>query len=277
MFDFDIFWKGWQALLSGQSPYTVPLFYSTPAFALLLSPLGLLPEIPAFIVWTLAQLSALVVMARRASLRLVLYLPVAFAVWMGQVDLLVLLAGWKGGWVGLALTTLKPQLALWLLPWKFYEWHRQGRRAEIWKCLALAAGLNLLPVVVWPALLPDFLRAGPSLWTYSEHASSLFGLAAWLPLPVPVSFALVVFLGAAAWWVIKPYPRDYWSFAALFNPVSNIYSLVVVLESVDWVAVALSWLLLPVALSTYSGAPWALIPVYLIARARVQSSRRTQS
>ena len=268
MFDFDIFWKGWQAVLHGQSPYTVALFYSTPAFAVLLSPLGLLPEIPAFIVWTVMQLTALVVTAKRAALRLVVYLPVTFAVWMGQADILILLAGWKGGWVGLALATLKPQLALWLLPWKFYEWHQQGRRADIWKCLGLAAVLNVLPVALWPDLLSGFLQAGPSLWSYSEHASSLFGLAAWLPLPVPVSFGLVALLGGIVWWALKPYPRDYWSFVALFNPVSNVYSLSVLMQSVDWIAVALSWLLLPVALWTYSGAPWALVPVYLMARSR---------
>jgi hypothetical protein len=52
----------------------------------------------------------------------------------------------------------------------------------------------------------------------------------------------------------------------MFNPVANIYSLTLVINSIDLIAILLSWLLLPVSLTLHTGLPWALVPIYLVIR-----------
>ncbi|MEK7327571.1 MAG: hypothetical protein AAB217_20190, partial [Chloroflexota bacterium] len=66
-------------MLAGQSPYTVDGFYSPFPFAWLMIPFGLLPFRTALSLWTALNLASLIVLAKRDTFKLMLFLPVAFA------------------------------------------------------------------------------------------------------------------------------------------------------------------------------------------------------
>lgn len=267
-FDFRTFWEAARALLSGISPYTIHDFISPLPFAWLMAPFGLLPYAWAYGLWTLLNLAALVRLAGRRAPQLLLFLPVLFALWVGQVDLLMLAAGLTGGWVGLAFTTLKPQLAIWLIPWVGYGWWRSGQRRKLLYTLGGAAVLYGLPYLVQPQAWQQWRiasNASGSLVGYAEHSASFFGLAALLPISPTLSVALIAAVGAAAALWLRPLQAQrFWPFMALFNPISNIYSQCVLHPLVDWPAVLLSWLMLPLSLYLHTGLPWVVVPLYLL-------------
>jgi hypothetical protein len=270
-YDFAIFWEAARALLAGHSPYSVPGFFSPLPFLLPVLPLALLPYWAAFSVWTVFNLAALALVARRHALRALLFLPVLFSLWVGQVDLIIIALAFTGTWWGLALAALKPQLAVWLIPFFVLGWWRAGHKTSIVRMLSTAAALYTVPTVLDPSWWTAWLEATPSVLRYSEHASSLFGISALLQptIPLIVSFGAVSILGGAVFFKVRPLSdRRYWSWAALFNPLANVYSQCILVPQADWIALALSWLLLPLSLHWHTGLPWAVVPVYLLWRTR---------
>jgi hypothetical protein len=266
-YDFDFFWRAARAIFEGHSPYAVEGFFSPLPFAWAMLPFGLLPFQAAFSAWTVLSVVGLVVLTKRNALKAMLFLPVVFGLWVGQVDLVILWGGLRGGWLGLALTTLKPQLAIWLIPYTFGQWWRAGERKKILYTMLTVLVLYGVPTVVWPAWWSAWLANSPSIFVYAEHASSLFGAAALIALPVEVSFLGVVAIAAISLFWLKPFSEArYWPYAAIFNPVSNIYSLCLLVRNIDWMAVAASWALLPLALWLHTGLPWALVPACLLLR-----------
>lgn len=270
-YDFAIFWEGAGAVLSGQSPYSIPGYYPIPPFAIATAPIGLLPRTPAFILWSVVNIAALASIARRKTPIALLYLPVFFGIWVGQVDLIILALGFTGSWIGVALTALKPQLAVWLIPFYVIAWSRSGQTRRLIPAMAAVTAIYGIPTILWPSWWAQWTAATPSMLEYAQHASSAFGLSALLQelLPPQLSILLVAILGAAIFSVVRPWTDSrYWSWAAIFNPLANIYSLCIVLQEADWISYALSWLLLPVALYLHTGFPWVLVPVYLLWKQR---------
>ncbi len=270
-YDFAIFWNAARVFISGRSPYIVQGFYSPLPFLLTMVPLGLLPYAVAFFVWTVFNILALVTLAKRHALRALLFLPVFFALWVGQVDLIIVALSFSGTWWGVALTTLKPQLAIWLVPIFVVEWWKAGKVLTIIKMASAAVLLYILPSILQPGWWLAWLSATPSILQYAKHASSLFGISAVLdpPIPIVISFLAIVCYAILSFIVIRPHTRsEYLSWVATINPLANIYSQCLLVFQVDWIAVALSWLLVPLTLYFHTGLPWALVPLYLLWRAR---------
>ncbi len=270
-YDFAIFWEAARAFIAGESPYVVQGFFSPLPFLMPIVPLALLPYAVAFVVWTVLNFLALVTLTRRRTLRALLMLPVLFALWVGQVDLIIIALAFSGTWWGVALATLKPQLAMWLVPFFAVSWWRAGKRATLLKMLSTVILIYLLPTILQPRWWTAWLSATPPILQYAEHASSLFGISALLdpPIPIALSFAAIACAAAVTFISIRPYPRsEYWCWAATFNPLANIYSQCILVTQADWTAVALSWLLLPLSLYLHTGLPWAIVPLYLFWRAR---------
>jgi len=254
-YDFNIYYTAARAALLGLSPYSVPEFFSPPALAYLLAPLALLPRWLAFGLWTLGSLAALVLLARRRLHLALLFLPVWFHFYVGQIDLMILALGLLGGWPGLALATLKPQWAVFL-----FLFHRRDPRRIVYA--TLAAGLLHVPTL---PLFPEWRASTPSFVDYADTASSLYGIASLFPYPV-LALALVSVVGMVAFF----YQSDYWRWVATFNPLANIYSLAVLVPSLTWRAVVVSWLALPLSLYLHTGLPFVLIPLsYFIPAPRI--------
>ena len=76
-------------------------------------------------------------------------------------------------------------------------------------------------------------------------------------------------LAVASFIVLRPgTPSRFWQFVGLFNPVANVYSLVVLFDQADWVVIIAGVLALPLSLVTRTNTVWALIPLYLTLKDR---------
>lgn len=177
------------------------------------------------------------------------------------------MAGFSGNCVGVALTSLKPQLAIWIIPYTFGKWWYSDQRKKIVYTSLAIFSFYFIPSLVWSGWWQAWLTNTPSIFKYAEHAASMFGAAALISLPIKLSFCLIATLAIFSLILLKPFSDEkFWNWIAIFNPVSNIYSLCVVIRNIDWIAVGASWLLLPVALTLHTGLPWVVVPVYLLSR-----------
>ena len=279
-YDFAIFWEAGRAFIAGQSPYSVEGFFSPLPFLIAVLPIVILPYGVAFALWTVLNLAALARLARQRKFIAALFLPALFALWVGQADVGIVALAFTGTWWGVALSTLKPQLAAWLVPFFIASWWRAGDKRAIIKMVSTALVLYGVPTVLYPTWWEAWFRSTPSVLQYSEHASSLFGISALLApaVPLPLSFAVLVVVGVVAFLALRPFSNSqYWSYAALFNPLANIYSQCLLIPQADWIAIALSWLLLPLALYLHTGLPWAVVPLYLLWRARRSPSKSLEA
>lgn len=269
-FDFHFFWSAAQQLLHGGSPYAVGGFFSPFPLALLLAPLALLPFLPAYALWTLLKLWLLArATSRIGFLKALLFFPVAFDLQQGQIDLLVFALALRLDWLGAALSSLRPQLAIWIIPFCAWQWWKDGRYDQFWKTLAGIGALYGLSTLIQPGWWQEWLGALAVARQYNEQSASLFGLATVLPLDPGLSFLLIALAAVAAFALVRPRAaRTYWQLVAMFNPVANAYSLVVLFDQADWVAIGLAFCALPLSLVTRTNAAWAIVPLYLLAKDR---------
>lgn len=272
-YDFNIFWLAGRALLAGQSPYSITGFYSPLPFAWLMVPFALLPLYPAFVIWTVLNLIAFVALTRKRAMFFLLFLPVIFHLWVGQVDLLILASGLLGGWLGVAFTTLKPQLAFWIIPYVIIRDRKSNERRKLFITGLIIGFIYGLSWLIDPGWVAAWQANTVSLLEYAAHASSLFGAMALMPIPWRISFLIIAFIGLVAGIWMKRKGTDYWLIAAIFNPLANIYSLTMILNSIDLIAIILSWLLIPVSLVLHTGLPWVLVPIYLVIKQKYLLSK----
>ena len=263
-YDFAFYWLAARSIVAGHSPYLIDGFMSPPPFAIIMVPLGLISFDTAWWIWTLINVVSLVVLAKKQSLKALLFLPVAFAIFVGQMDLPILALGLYGGWMGLALTALKPQLAVWIIPFVFYRWWREGKIKDIVLTIASLSFLYGLPLLLVPSWWTEWRNNSPSIFQYAEHASSLYGISALTSFPV-ISFFVIALLSGVIFVVWHPVsPRQFWCFVALFNPVSNAYSLCVLIDQLDWVSIVLSWIALILSSYVHTGLSFIIIPIYML-------------
>lgn len=125
--DFDIFYNAGMAVRAGQSPYTVPDFYSPAWLAVLFAPLSALPREIAYRLYAAVTMLGFPyalwrLSGRQSAATLIACSLTPFTLIMmrlGNVDWLVLLGAALPAPIGLWLVLLKPQMgialaALWL-------------------------------------------------------------------------------------------------------------------------------------------------------------------
>ncbi len=267
-FDFRIYWQAAEAILHGQTPYLIGGFFSPYPLALLLLPFALLPFVPAYSLWTLLNLLLLARAGDRwRFVKALLFFPVAFDLLQGQFDLLIFLLAMRLDWLGVALSTVRPQLAIWIIPFALWHWRNAKQYDHFWKSALAVVTLFGMSAVIHPAWWSEWLHVPSVFWQYNQQSASLFGLAAILPLPHIIVFVVIAALALICFILLRPSnARAFWQWVALFNPVANVYSLVVLFDQVDWVAIALGFVALPLSLVAHTNAVWGLIPLYLIAK-----------
>lgn len=232
-FDFSIFCQAARALLQGASPYTVPGFISPLPLAVLFVPFALLGPLgyPSYLALSLY----LVYRSSRVFLPALLSFPVAFCLFVGQVDMLIALPVFLCGPAWLFLLVAKPQLAF-ILPWYL---------ARPTKDLAVAAGLAaalLLTCFViqpgwvgqWLASLSDYDHASNLNWFFDARA--LFFMAA----------LLAAFMGAR---------YHAWVAGYLLAPITNIYTASIFAPWLSWKGCALTWIAILLVGDIHHGAP----------------------
>jgi hypothetical protein len=204
--DFSVFWQIGQAVLQGQSPYTVEFSRYPPAAAFLFVIFALLPYSVSFALWSGMNIVLTLHGLRRMhlgrfGLLWLLYTPLIFNFLTGQLDVLFwwaalsLEAGetpstWKSwkAWVPAlagAFLTLKPQLAMVVLPWYALRWLRYQRGLVV-RWVGLCAVLHLLPLWYDPMIYSQWLEALRGVSEMKSGVSAgifafgLLGLPTWL-------------------------------------------------------------------------------------------------
>lgn len=194
----------------------------------------------------------------------------AFDLAQGQVDLFVFLIAMKGHWLGVLLSVLRPQLAIWIIPFWAWNWWKAKQYDAFWKSALGAVVLCGASTIIEPSWWANWYNALKVAWQYNEQSASLFGLTQVLPLPHITTFAGISILAGFSFALLRPRsPHAFWQWVALFNPVANIYSLSILFNQADWIVITLSLLALPISLFIHTNAIWAIIPIYLILKDRL--------
>lgn len=260
--------SGGAALLRGQPLYVGTEWYYPAPLAIFYALLALLPFWLAYGLVFAANLTALYAITGRRALVWLAYVPVAFLLLEGQNDLWFLLlersltSGRRSALLA-ALVTLKPQLAVILLPWHLYRWWKTDRRTLVWFA-AFVASLWLVP---WhqEAWLSQIARSpdrgqSPSLWG--------------LGLPLAITLALVAIL------LVTSRGRDRWlASLQLSSPVGLLYNCVVLVETAParWL-IPLSWALWVIGSRWAMPALFAGLPLAVVGwQAWVKMKERRQS
>jgi hypothetical protein len=269
-FDLGFFLTAANAILHGQSPYGIGGFFSPYPLALLLVPLVLLPFWAAYCVWTGLNLFLVARSGNRWQfLNAISFFPVIFDLKQGQLDLLIFAIATRINWVGAVVSTLRPQLGIWIIPFLAWTWWKDKRYDQFWKSALGVVVLFGVSTLIDPGWWTNWFNAPSVAWQYNEQSTSLFGLAKVLPFSHQAVFIAVAIMAVLSFAVLRPLTaRAYWQWVALFNPVAHIYSLVILFNQVDWVVIILGLLAVPLSQVFQTNAVWTLIPLYLIIKDR---------
>lgn len=264
--DFGVYWNVGRAILTGHDPYAVFGSFYPPAATILFAIFALVPFALAYGIWTFGNLIFLArtVGIRKAPIWLLFY-PVLFVIAAGQIDLaLVALAtflprkDWKSV-AAAALITLKPQVALLLLPFWLIQWLVADRRRLV-AFVGATALVQGWPLLVNPTLYGRWLdrifvygggaaRAGasPGIWSLPVGGTIIAAAAGSL-----VIGAIVASLRKREWLAR--------SALVLSTPTGHAYDAVALVGSAPaWLLIPLSWLALVAAHAVGSFAPLAVI------------------
>lgn len=225
-FGFD-FWDIWQfgrAALSGLDPWALKeSFYPPAAVYFLFAHWALVPMAFGFALLTAESVIALVISAGRKALPLLLFFPVIASLAQGQISLLflpliVLLP--RKNWASVAaacLLTIKPQIAITVLPWYFVRWLRDDRKLAAGFVLGSLA-LHLSPLIINPSAMAHWI-ASMSAAT-ANKTSMAAGLWQFdLPLPFMILAAGASFLIA----ILQPDEKTARAITTFFNPILSYY------------------------------------------------------
>ncbi len=269
-FDFSFFWRAANAILHGQSPYSIGGFFSPYPLALLLLPFAFLPFATAYGLWTGLKLLLLAKSGKRwGFIKAILFLPVAFDLLQGQLDLLIFILAIRSNWLGVVMSTVRPQLAIWIVPFSAWNWWKSKKHDQFWKAASGALILYGASTLLEPDWWAKWSNAPKVAWQYNAQSASLFGLAKVLPFSHTAVSIGISILAIFSFVLLRPRtPRAFWQWVSLFNPIANIYSLAILFDQVDWAVILLSWLALPLSQAMHTNAVWALLPLYLILKNR---------
>lgn len=262
-FDYIMFYNAIQMMQVGYSPYQFLGFISPFPFALFFYPFGLLPFWIGFGLFTLLNLSILVYITKWNVFKVILFSPITFCLWVGNIDIIVVGLAFTNTWWGVALSSLKPQLAIWIIPYYFYTWFKNRE----WQKLQLSCASILLiysiPTIFNPDWIGEWRSVTPSILHYATHASSIFGSISFLPDNIVAQSILFVTIALLTLpMMLYSNKTNYWNIMAMFNPVSNLYSLSILMNKVDFTSILMSWALIPFALYLHTGLPFVFIPIY---------------
>jgi hypothetical protein len=267
-YDFHIFYLAGQAVLTGNSPYSIPGFISPFPLAIVFSTIAWMPEPIAYSFYVSLCLFLLVKVVGRKFYWPLLSFPVFFNFFVGQVDLpLGLLAAILGTW-SLPFLIIKPQVAIVLSPWII----RRSNHKDIILVLTIVLAFISLSFLIRPTWLIEWLEIVPTLSNYSRRDANLY----WLVPTSLKSISMIIGLIIAIPLGLKTNKRrDSWSILHLFGPITNIYSVSILVEWIGPTEVFLSWVAIMISGEIHSGAPLFIIPVSILFKRKVIRNIKT--
>ncbi len=173
--------------LAGGNPYSVPGFYSPVWVLVLLAPLAYLPTVwgqVAVMGLGFVAFGACLIKTHTSRLNTFLFMassPAMFAIVVGNIDWLPMLALWAPAPVGIFIALLKPQTGMGLAAyWAVEIWRREGIKGLITQA-APPVVLVAAPIAVYG--LPD----------YSALTNAPWNISLAFPFLAPLGVGLVVY------------------------------------------------------------------------------------
>lgn len=254
-FDFVVFWNIARTILQGESPYAFPGSFYPPATSYLFSPLGLMPMELAFILFTVLSCAALATTIKKpAHLLWLLYWPVGQVLYSGQNSLLfvpliplIKSEDLRKAVLGAALVTLKPQIAILILPWYVVRWIFKDRR-KLAYFVILSCALHLWPLLIRPTIFVEWFA---TLGLGAGH-KAIISAGLWLFQPYLPTIILIAATAALVAFIFLRDERRSRAASALASPVTGLQDMVMLMD------VAPQWLLIPVSLV---GLAWSRLAV----------------
>jgi hypothetical protein len=229
-FDFWDIWQFGRAALDGLNPWAVhESFYPPATIYFLFAFFALFPMSVSFIVLTVASAASLVAVSGRKAFALLLFFPVAAIFAQGQIDILflpliMLLArgGRKTIITAAILITLKPQIALVILPWYVVRWLMEDRRQLIYFVIG-AATLHIAPILFRPTALLDWLAVfGSAGGNKASMAAGIWQLYEIFPIGLLGAASTI-----AAVIAMKQDEKTSRAIMAVFSPLLSYYDAVI--------------------------------------------------
>jgi hypothetical protein len=205
--DFTLyFWSIGRAVLEGHDPYTVFQNIYPPASCMVFSIFGLLPQQVSFILWVFVNLFIFFTMVIKKkegvrSYAWLAYTPFLFVLISGQIDFFLFWLSTfldRDKWyvpIFAALITLKPQIALIVLPVFLLDWLLHQRKLLI-RWLVFSIILQGFPLLIDPGLYSRWwtLMFG-RLGEYQTGSPGLFSLTVFgIPAIILGVIALAIFI-----------------------------------------------------------------------------------
>ena len=268
-YDFKIFWDIGQALLAGQNPYSIPFSVYPPAANYLFTIFALAPFNISYGIWTglnliLFQRSIVRIQKSWRGFAWLGFTPVLFVFLTGQIDILFLwLSGFlvTNGWTAVAagvLITLKPQIALIVLPWYLLQWIFH-QRPQFLRWLGGTLILHALPLIVDPTIYQKWL----AVVSREPDRRLAFGSGVFALTNLNIPLALIGILAAVI--VVFGLTRDaMFSKAAQQLALPSIlwYENVLLIGSTPWwLLVPVSWVAFIAGTQVHSNYPFFIIPL----------------
>jgi hypothetical protein len=244
--DFLIIWKTGLAVLQGNSPYSVALAWYPPATSYLFALLSLLPLTASFVLWTVIQIFLLVKITGKKALGWVIYIPVMFMFGFGQIDLAFVALipllnenGWKPA-IAASLITLKPQIALTILPWFLVQWIKKNRETFI-RFVIISLAIHLLPLFFDPNIYKQWVSIFREA-AYGE-TQKFGGVGIWLFLKeIQLEIILIAFIFILLIPTLITDERISRVILTLGNPLLGWYDTVILICLAPW------WFLGPISI-----------------------------
>lgn len=259
-YDFHLFYQAGQAVLAGNSPYTVVGFQTPPyPLAVIFALFAWMPEPVAYALFIGINLYMLFKVMGRNGIWALLSFPVLFDLFVGQLDLpLALITLLVGPWA-LPLLLIKPQVGFVLAPWVLHNITKK----QIIKIGVTGLAFLGLCFLLRPTWVSEWLSVIPTISGYANRDSSLY----WL---VPSTYKTIVLVICSL--IILPIgfylkkQRSSWVLLQLFAPLSNIYSASTLVKWIGPVEMILSWITILLVGTIHKGAPFFFIGFSILIR-----------
>lgn len=255
--DWHIFYDAGQAMRQGVSPFEIAGYFNPIQLAWLIRWTVWIP----FPLWvTLAILctsAAILIVARKNAIWYFLSLPFIFSIWMGMIDMFLWLPARLFGGVGLAMLTLKPQLFALYAPFQFMTWIREKNWKQIGLCFASIVGLWGIPSIFYPALIPEWVNALPTLQSRLS-ASSFAGYSV-----IVGNLFFYYGLFAALMLFLLYRQRGEYYLATSFSPSFSMVDQCINSEFATWRYALLSWLLFPFGVGVSGAQQFFLLGILI--------------
>lgn len=282
--DYLIFWNAGHTILAGGNPYTDPWFFYPPATALLFTLVALIPFLPGFSILFGISVVAMIATTRRLGLKRQtiqwLFLPANLIILLnGNIDVLLLwlstflfdedAPNWKLLVVAVILT-LKPQIAVVVLPWFVIRWLRQRRKLLV-QWVAVCCVVHLLPLLYRPTIYSEWLTGlnANSQWRAASSASLYTLISIGIPIIIPAVLGLLI-----AIYGLFQDARTSWAAQLTGLPIALWYDHIMLVGAAPWqILLPVAWLTFIAAAYFKTSLPLAIVPVFVFGYRWVQSHR----